>query len=291
MNAFNILFRGLHSLFGWMAHAFLKRLRSRPAGHNHNAIISRAELKQIVSGPEVEGAIEAPERKMLSAVMDFSSLVVRQVMVPRTEIIAVQAQTPIAETLAIAAKHGITKIPIYGESLDEITGVLYIKDLLPLLAQQAINGQVAQELAREALFVPETVSVNDLLVHMRARRQHLAITLDEFGGTAGLVTLEDLLEEIVGDVRDPFDQAPPPFQLQPDGSALVDGLTLIETVNQHFSLNLYDPNYDTIAGYILGRLGRIAQVGDLVEDAGQGVSLRVERMDGLRIAQIRLKRL
>ena len=291
MQTFSTVFRGFIHLLDSTTRAILNLFGLQPNAQGHSASISLEELKQIVSGPEVKGVIEAPEREMLSAVIDFSALVVRQVMVPRTEIVAVQAATPIPETLQIAAKNGITKIPIYEDSLDEITGVLYIKDLLPLLAQNPLSAQTARELAREALFVPETVSVNDLLLHMRARRQHMVIILDEFGGTAGLATLEDLMEEIVGDVRDPFDHTPPPFQMQPDGSALIDGMAMIETVNQHFSLNLYDPNYDTIAGYILGRLGRVAQAGDSVEDQEQRVFLQVERMDRLRIAQIRLQRL
>ncbi len=291
MDIFSKVFRGFINLLDWATHTVLGFWGLQPAGHGHSAMLSVEELKQIVSGPEVEGVIEPPEREMLSAVIDFGALVVRQVMVPRTEIIAVEASTPIHETLQIAASHGVTKLPIYEENLDQITGVLHVKDLLPLLATNALNEQTAKELAREALFVPETVSVNDLLVHMRSRHQHLAITLDEYGGTAGLVTLEDLLEEIVGDVRDPFDSSPPPIQMLADGSALVDGMTMIEAINEQFSLNLYDPNYDTIAGYVLGRLSRIAQVGDVVEDPDHSICLKVESLDGLRIARILLKRL
>jgi putative hemolysin len=291
MNIFSIIFKGFINVLDWTTHKVLLLLGLEANVHAHTSMMSVAELKQIVSGPETEGVIERPEREMLSAVIDFGALVVRQVMVPRTEIIAVEATTPLCETLQIAAKHGITKLPIYEDSLDQVVGVLHVKDMLPLLAENTLNQQTAKNLAREPLFVPETVSVNNLLVHMRARRQHMAITLDEFGGTAGLVTLEDLLEEIIGDVRDPFDLDAPPFQMMPDGTAIIDGMAMIEAVNQQFTLNLYDPNYDTIAGYILGRLGRLAQVGDLVEEAEQGVSLRVDSMDRLRIARILLKRL
>ena len=127
---------------------------------------------------------------------------------------------------------------------------------------------MARDLAREALFVPDSIPVNDLLVHFRERRQHIAIVLDEYGGTAGLVTLEDLLEEIVGDVQDPFDIEPPDIEHLPDGTALIDGMTLIEEINDTFGLHLVDPNYDTIAGYVLGTLGAYSRsVGDTVEDA------------------------
>jgi CBS domain containing-hemolysin-like protein len=139
---------------------------------------------------------------------------------------------------------------------------------------------------RETMFVPDTVRISDLLRRFRARRQHLAIVLDEYGGTAGLVTLEDLLEEIVGEVRDPFD---PDAEIQPlqDGTVLIDGLTPMEEVNERYQLALADPHYDTIAGYILGRLGRMARVGDSVSTGT--VRLRVESMDGLRIARVSLR--
>jgi CBS domain containing-hemolysin-like protein len=139
---------------------------------------------------------------------------------------------------------------------------------------------------REPIFVPETISVSALLGKFRENRQHIAIVLDEFGGTAGLVTLEDLLEEIVGEVSDPFDRITPEIQTLADGSVLIDGLTLIDEVNQRLGTNLEDANYDTIAGFVLGKLGRIPRVGDMVEV--ESVRLRVESMDRLRIARLSL---
>jgi CBS domain containing-hemolysin-like protein len=144
----------------------------------------------------------------------------------------------------------------------------------------------ARSVAREPIFVPETLSVATLLQEFRLQRQHIAIVLDEFGGTAGLVTLEDLLEEIVGEVSDPFDVDAPEFQTLPDGTVMIDGLALIEDVNERLGLNLQDPHYDTIAGYALGKLGRIPKVNDIAE--ADGNRLRVEAMDGLRIARLSL---
>ena len=137
--------------------------------------------------------------------------------------------------------------------------------------------------------MPETISINTVLQQFRDNRQHIAIVLDEYGGTAGLVTLEDILEEIVGEVSDPFDVITPEIQTLPDGSAVIDGLALIEEVNEHLGLDLQDPNYDTIAGYVLGKLGRIPRLHDVVES--DGVRLRVEAMDGLRISRLSLKHL
>lgn len=292
MQLFLSVFRGFISVLDWATRGILNLFGLPSNGHSHSAVISLDELRQIVSGPEVAGVIDRPEREMLSAVINFGELIVRQVSIPRTEIIAVETTATIGEAVRLAAHHGVTKLPVYEENLDQVVGILHLKDLLPaLLEDTELQNRPARALAREALFVPESISVNDLLVHMRSRRQHMAITLDEFGGTAGLVTLEDLLEEIVGDVRDPFDVAQPDIQQMPDGTALIDGMSLIDDVNEAFGLNLYDPDYDTIAGFVLGKLGRIAQVGDAVEDSDNNVRLRVESMDRLRIARVHLSKL
>ena len=291
MQLFLALFRGFIAVLDWATHGILTLFGLPANGNSHSAVISLEELRQMVSGPDAGGIIQTPEREMLSAVINFGELVVRQVSIPRTEIIAVESTATIGEAVRLAAHHGVTKLPVYEENLDQVIGILHLKDLLPALLEDAnLQNRPARALARETLFVPESISVNDLLVHMRARRQHMAITLDEFGGTAGLVTLEDLLEEIVGDVRDPFDVAQPDIQMMPDGSALIDGMSLIDDVNQAFALSLYDPDYDTIAGFVLGKLGRIAQVGDVVEDCDNHVRLRVESMDRLRIARVHLSR-
>jgi len=147
-----------------------------------------------------------------------------------------------------------------------------------------------REIKREALFVPDTISVNDLLHQFRTHKTHMAIVLDEFGGTSGLVTLENLLEEIVGEVQDALGDQPPDIQTLPDGTGVVDGMTLIDEINEHFGLELSDPHYDTIAGYILGKLGRIPHEGDEVKDEEHAIVLKVTRMDRLRIAQVSLKR-
>lgn len=293
MRVFLALFRGLIAVLGGITHALLKLFGISANGHAHTNSLSVEDLREMVSATsDGNGTIDPPGREMLSAVIDFGSLVARQVSVPRTEVIAIHADATIDEAARTAMQHGVTKLPVYEDSLDQITGILHLKDLLPpLLADNGMQNRPARNLAREALFVPESIAVSDLLVQMRARRQHIAITLDEFGGTAGLVTLEDLLEEIVGDVRDPFDVHLPDIQPLSDGAALLDGMVLIEEVNQAFGAALYDPDYDTIAGYMLGKLGRLAQIGDVVEDAPNGLRLRVDSMDRLRIARIHLSRI
>jgi putative hemolysin len=289
MQVFSTIFKWFIDLLNWATHLVL-RLVGIPESAAHPAY-SLEELRQIVSGPETAGMIDPPEREMINAVLDFGELVVRQVALPRTEIQAVEADAPLDELIRLASESNLTKFPVYEEDLDHIVGIVHIRDLLAAWLNPERRNTTARSLAREALFVPETISVNDLLYQFRTRNQHIAIVLDEYGGTAGLVTLEDLVEEIVGEFRGPFEARPPAIQTLPDGSALVDGLALIDEINEHFGLHLHDPNYDTIAGYVLGRLGRIPKVGDVVEDAEEGIRLEVESMDRLRIARLVLRRL
>lgn len=263
----------------------LRLVGIRPAA-GHELVHSVEELKMLVAASAEGGVVKEEESEMLNAIFDLGELVVRQVMVPRTEVLAVEADAPLEEIIALATQSTYTKFPVYEDSLDQIVGIVHVKDLLRAMQSPDCKNCTARSLMREPIFVPETISVSALLAQFRQNRQHIAIVLDEYGGTAGLVTLEDLLEEIVGEVSDPFDRATPEIQSLPDGSVLIDGLTLIEEVNQRLNLNLQDPNYDTIAGYVLGKLGRIPRVGDSVE--ADGVRLRVESMDGLRIARLSL---
>ena len=266
----------------------LRMVGVNPAS-GHQLAHSVEELKMLVTASAEGGVVESAESEMLHAVFDFGELLVRQVMLPRTEVVAVDANTPIDELLDLVTQNTFTKLPVYEEDLDQILGILHVKDLLRAMKQPEQPGCTARTLAREAIFVPETISVNALLHRFRQERQHIAIVLDEYGGTAGLVTLEDLLEEIVGEVSDPFDKSTPEIQKLPDGTVMIDGLALTEEVNEQLGLSLDNPHYDTIAGYMLGRLGRIPRIGDVIEQ--DGIQLRVEAMDKLRIARIVLKRI
>jgi len=267
---------------------FLLRLIGMRAASGHEMVHSVEELKMLVEASEESGVLAGAERDMLTAVFDFGELTAREAMVPRTEMVAIRADAPLHELIYLAIQHPLSKFPVYEGDLDHILGLAHVKDLVRV-QHNARQEATVRSLIRETLFVPETIRLNALLQQFRARRQHLAIVLDEYSGTAGLITLDDLMAEIVGEVRDAFDKSTPEIQRLPDGSALVDGLTLIEDVNQHFGLNLHDPNYDTIAGFVLGRLGRIAKVGDTVE--ADGVQLKVEALDGLRIARLSLYQL
>jgi CBS domain containing-hemolysin-like protein len=243
----------------------------------------------LVTASAESGVVEQDEREMLHAIFDFGDLIARQVMIPRTEIEAVEADAPMEEIIKVATRSTYTKLPVFEDNLDQIVGIVHVKDILSMMQNPGCEQCTARELMREPIYVPETIAVSALLRQFRDNRQHIAIVMDEFGGTAGLVTLEDLLEEIVGEVSDPFDEFNPQILPQPDGSYLIDGMTLIEAVNEQLALNLSEPDYDTIAGYVLGKLGHMPRQHDTVE--GDGVRLSVESLDGMRIAQVSLKKL
>jgi CBS domain containing-hemolysin-like protein len=280
-----IIFKPVILALNGSGNLLLRLIGIKPAS-GHQLVHSVEELRMLVSASADEGVVEQDERQMLDAIFDLGELDVGQVMVPRTEILAVEADTSLDELLDIASKITFTKLPVYEDNLDQIIGILHIKELLRSLRKPEDQKLKARDITRDAIYVPETIPVSALLQQFRDNRQHIAIVLDEYGGTAGLVTLEDLLEEIVGEVSDPFDQVTPEIQVQPDGTHLIDGMTLIEEVNQQLNLSLDDPYYYTIAGFILSQLGRIPRVGDWIEK--DGVRLKVEAMDGLRIASVSL---
>lgn len=266
----------------------LLRLIGFKAASGHQLTHSVEELKLLVDASQESGVLEAEEKDMLHAVFDFGDMMAHQVMVPRTEMVCVEANDSIEKAVEMVAAHSLTKFPVYEGDLDHVIGVLHIKDLVQAVHRDGAATKTARQLMREALFVPETIRVNKLLARFQARKQHIAILLDEYGGTAGMVTLEDLVAEIIGDVADQFDHDQPDIVRLADGSYSVNGLTLIEEINDALGLKLSDPNYETIAGYILGRLGRMAKLGDQVEI--EGWKLRVEALDGLRIARVVLQR-
>jgi CBS domain containing-hemolysin-like protein len=288
MHIFSTIFKWFVDLLDWATRQILKLLGLGIAD-SHSVMYTIEELKQIVAESEEGGVLETPERQMLHAVFDFGELFVRQVMIPRTEISAFEADMNLREAIDIAIHSSFTKFPVYDDDLDNIIGVVHIKDLLRAEQDpERYNCQV-RTLAREALFIPETVPVKSVLKEFRDRRQHIAIVMDEFSGTAGLVTLEDLMEEIVGEVSDPFDTQLPEIHHLPNGFVIVDGLALIDDVNEALNTQFEDPNYDTIAGYFLGVYGRIPGVGD--EIVVDGVQLRVEKMDAMRIESLQLARI
>ncbi len=252
------------------------------------------ELKMLVDASEEGGVLEPQEGEMIRAVFDFGAMTAHQVMVPRTELITLEVDTPLEEAFDFAAQYHHNKYPVYENDLDHIVGILHVKDLVPSMRLPPERRQALRHLMREVLAVPDTIKVDDLLTRFRQRKQHIAVLLDEYGGTAGIVTLQDIMDELIGEVSDVFAPDEPEMQRLPDGSVRLDGLLLLTDFNEAFGTHLEDPNYETIAGYMLGQLGRMSRVGDEViipVDAETAFRLRVEVLDGKRIAWIVLTRI
>ena len=255
-------------------------------GADHRAMVhSEEELKMLVTASQEAGVLEEQEEQMLHRVFGFADLTAGQVMIPRTELVAVAADTPLRELLRTIGQGEPTRLPVYREDLDDVIGMLHVVDLVKALAGDAAVN--AGSLAREVLTVPVTLGANDLLGEMRRRRAREALVIDEHGGTAGLVTFESLMERIIGEIPGEMG-AQTRTVLRTDGSADIDGLALVSDTNGQFGLHIDESTYTTIGGYMLGRLGRRARVGDVIDIEGR--KMRVEAIDGLRVAKVWLSK-
>lgn len=288
MKWFGIIFNWFVNILDWATQSLLGLVGVKSSGGSHSVIYTVDELKELLAESEQLGTIESPQLEMLDAVFDFNQLLVRQVMIPRTEIIAIPFGTSLDESINIVVNTRFTKFPIFKGDLDNISGIINIKDLLRAKHNDPDGNLTTDKLGRAPVFVPESSSVRTLLNLFQKHRRHIAIVLDEYGGTAGLITLEDLLEEIVGEIDDPFDDEGPEIQRVNQNTVMVDGLTLIDDVNETLGTEFHDENYDTIAGYFLGHLDHIPNKGEEI-NLGGGIQMLVIEMDGLRISKIQIK--
>ncbi len=234
---------------------------------------TREEVLETVEEGEREGSLSKTEADMIESIMDLEQSAVRDVMTARADIIMIQADATLADAVAMINEEGVSRLPVYGEDRDDVVGVLYARDLIAHWKPDDPNGlnpAKLPDLMRKPFFVPENKPVNDLLAEMRARKVHLAVVLDEFNGTTGLITIEDVLEEIVGEIHDEYDeddvQAPPPTAEElASGTMDVDGRTPIEDVNKALSVELpVEDDFETMGGLVFHRLGTVPRVGDTV---------------------------
>ena len=263
----------------------LVRLMGLKPPSGSSLVHSEEELKMLVTASQEAGVIEEDEEQMLHRVFGFGDLTAGQVMLPRTEMLALPVRVTRADLLQRLAQATQLVIPVYGAHLDDILGQVRMRELLGVVAGPAESIDLAAML-HDPLTVPETLKADDLLTEMRKRRTPLAIVIDEYGGTAGMVTFERLMERIVGEIGSADGSGTEAITVLTDGSALIDGLALTTDVNVQFALKIDEDLYDTIGGYVLGRLGRRPKLGDVVEVGRRRV--RVEALDGLRVARVRL---
>ncbi len=294
LRAFGLLLRPLTWPLARLVPAVL-----RPFGISagfHPMVYTPDEIRMFVARSSEQGVVEEDERQMIHGVFEFTDTVAREVMTPRTEMVSVPADISLDALLDTLVTEGHSRFPVYEGSIDSIVGVVLSKDLLPLLRDRdpAVGESFdVRRVMREPYFVPDTKPVDDLLAEFRQQSVHLAIVLDEFGGTYGLVTMEDLLEEIVGDINDEHDVAEPDFAATPEGDVLIDGGASISEVNERFGTTLPEEDFDTVGGFVFGALERVPVVGDVVAvPSSRGdMELRVEEVDERRVSMLRLTRL
>jgi putative hemolysin len=261
----------------------LRALGLEPPGAEHEAH-SEAELRMLLSSSADQGEIEHEEQEMLYKVFDFADKEVSDVMVPRPEVIAISIALPPEEALKAVLDSPYTRYPIYRESLDDIVGVLHIRDLIVAMHDRGIVDVNLESLVRPAYMVPETKDLGSLLTEFRRTNQHMAVVIDEYGSMEGIVTLEDLLEEIVGEIEDEFDLPDETVERVSDDTIRIDGTFPIDDFNEKFDCDLPDEDYHTVAGFVFGELGRSADPGDEVTHGG--LLFRVESLEGQRIDRL-----
>jgi CBS domain containing-hemolysin-like protein len=249
-------------------------------------LVTEEELRLLVNVGEEEGLIEPDEREMIEGIFSFGDTVVREVMIPRVDIVALEENAGLEAAIELVLAHGHSRIPVYRDTIDQIVGILYAKDLLPLLRAGDRVGSFGA-LLRPPHFVPETMKVDALLKDLQARKVHLAIVVDEYGGTAGLATIEDLLEEIVGEIQDEYDVEEPSLRFVAEGELVADARVLLDDLSDVTGLHLESEESDRIGGLVYERLGRVPKVGDQVQ-LDDGVTITVLSVEGLRPRQLRL---
>jgi putative hemolysin len=259
-------------------------MRSAPVGL---VIRSEEELRSMLAEAEETGLIEEAEEEMLYKVFDFAEKEVHDVMVPRPEVIGVPVDLPPQETLAAIIDSPFTRYPAYRGSLDEIVGVLHVRDLFSALYANGVANVVIENILRPAYFVPETKDLGPLLTDFRRANQHMAVVVDEYGATQGIVTLEDLLEEIVGEIADEYDLPDDSVQRIDERRVRVDGTFPIDDFNEQFDQELPQEDYHTLAGFVFGELGRAPETGDEVR--WDGLRFEVIETDGPRIEQLEIE--
>ena len=259
-------------------------VRPAPAGE---LLHTEEDIRHIVAGAEDAGVIATTEEEMLYKVFDFADKEVHEVMVPRPEVTAISIALPSEEALAALLESPYTRYPVYRDSLDEIAGILHVRDLFSALHDRGIAQVELEQLLRPAYIVPETKDLAALLAEFRRQNQHMAIVVDEYGAMQGIVTLEDLLEEIVGEIEDEFDLPDESVERIDDTHIRIDGTFPIDDFNEQFGRQLEADDYHTMAGMVFGEIGRAPEVGD--EVTVDGLALRVVEVEGSRIQRLEVE--
>lgn len=266
--------------------SFFKTLIDKFSKRPNRKKISEEEVKQLLEEGERIGAIDKTEHELIKSIFEFTDTTVKEIMVPRTDVFAVDITTPRDRLIQTLIDQGYTRVPVFHDSIDHIIGIIYTKDLLGVLEHRDLI--LLQDILRPPYMVPESKKISVLLRELQKNRQHMAIVIDEFGGTEGIITIEDIVEEIVGEIRDEYDEEHSEAEITSDGSAVVNGGISIHDFNERFKTMIpEDSDYDTISGFLHKQSGKLPE---LQEEIRYGnVSFTVTKKNERRIRQLKIK--
>ncbi|SJZ48161.1 CBS domain-containing protein [Trichlorobacter thiogenes] len=250
--------------------------------------VTEEEIHDLIEAGEEEGIVDEQEREMISAILELDNTVVREIMVPRTSMAAISVEASVRETIDAIIACGHSRIPVYDGTLDNIIGLLYAKDLLKSWGMED-SGIHLRDLVRQPFFTPETKTLELLLQEFKKKKVHLAIVVDEYGGTSGLVTIEDLLEQIVGDIQDEYDMEEELYTCNPDGSLTTDARLPIEELEEQFQLEIERDKFDTVGGLVVHLADGIPVAGTVI--TGEGLAIEILDADPRKVKRVRIVRL
>jgi putative hemolysin len=257
-------------------------------GLKQGPFVSEEDLLAMADVALEEEVIEREERALIHSIIEFGDTVVREVMVPRTDMVAVESRASVVDVMEVAIAAGYSRIPVYEQGIDDIAGIVYTKDIMRALSEDR-GGEPVRSIMRAAQFVPETKRVAELLREMQAGKFHMAIAVDEYGGTAGLVTLEDLIEELVGEIVDEYDVEEPTVEPMPGGDVRVNARMPVDELNELLDADLPEGDWDTVGGLVYDKLGHVPAEGETVEI--DGYKMRAEKVQGRRIGRVRITKI
>jgi putative hemolysin len=281
---FFVLMRPLIWVLQNSSDGVLRLLGLQPPGEERGTALSEAELKMLLDRSTESGELEQQEQEMLYKVFDFADKEVSEVMVPRPDVVALSIDLPPEECLAAVIDSPYTRYPVYRETLDNVVGILHVRDLFSALVDRGIANVAVEEIVRDAYIIPETKDLAAMLTEFRRTNQHMAIVVDEYGAMQGIVTLEDLLEEIVGEIEDEFDLPDESIERIDDDTIRIAGTFPIDDFNEQFGTELEDDDYHSVGGFVFGLIGRAPEAGDSIEH--DGMRFDVIEVEGSRILKL-----
>ncbi len=265
----------------WQKIATLLQFRQRKKSSHPDL---QKEIQELIDAGEEEGLLSEDEGEMIQSILSFRDTVAREIMVPRTDAVIVSADTSIRDLLQLISEKGHSRFPVYSENLDNIIGILHVKDLLSSWKQESLD---LRKILRTPYFIPETKKISQLLKELRDRKSHMAIVIDEYGGTAGLVTIEDIIEEIIGEIHDEHDADENLMVATEEGDLLVDARLEIEKLAEHFNMQVPEGSFESVGGFIINLLGRVPQTHETITHAP--IEMIIESADARKIRKVRIK--